>query len=205
MNIETLNKLLGNIDIYLLDHLLKNNYHLQDKILDAGCGEGRNMIYFLKNGYDVSGIDKNPDAIKMLHYVARTCNSAVDINKFMLGELEDLPYKSHSFHHVICSAVLHFAKNEEAFVRQFSELVRVLKPGGTLFIRTAASRGIEKLSKQLSSGQHALPDGSIRFLLRDKLLEQLIAENSLAFKEIPKYVVVDNQRCMSALLLTKLA
>lgn len=53
MNIAALNKLLGNIDIYLLDQILKGRFTKEMRILDAGCGEGRNLIYFLHEGFQV--------------------------------------------------------------------------------------------------------------------------------------------------------
>ena len=53
----------GNIDIYLFDQLLKGTYDDCKKVLDAGCGSGRNLVYFLRNNYDVYAIDSNPEAI----------------------------------------------------------------------------------------------------------------------------------------------
>jgi hypothetical protein len=49
--IKELNQLLGNIDIYLLDQILKARFEKHCKILDAGCGEGRNLIFFVRNEY----------------------------------------------------------------------------------------------------------------------------------------------------------
>ena len=53
-SIKELNHLLGNIDIYLLDQILKDRFKKSFKILDAGCGEGRNLIYFVRNGFKLS-------------------------------------------------------------------------------------------------------------------------------------------------------
>jgi SAM-dependent methyltransferase len=49
----------GNIDIYLFDQLLKGTYEHCSKVLDAGCGGGRNLVYFLNNGFEVYGIDQS--------------------------------------------------------------------------------------------------------------------------------------------------
>ncbi|WP_255459102.1 class I SAM-dependent methyltransferase [Mucilaginibacter lacusdianchii] len=59
-----LQHIFGNIDIYLFDQLLKGTYANSRKILDAGCGGGRNLVYFLQNGYEVYGVDPNPQAIE---------------------------------------------------------------------------------------------------------------------------------------------
>ena len=41
----------GDIDIYLFDQLLKGRLDASMSLLDAGCGGGRNLYYFLRNGY----------------------------------------------------------------------------------------------------------------------------------------------------------
>ena len=50
-------ELFGNIDIYLFDQFLKNRFAPEMKILDAGCGGGRNLVYFLRSGFPVFGVD----------------------------------------------------------------------------------------------------------------------------------------------------
>ena len=53
----------GPIDIYLFDQLLRNNIMPGMRVLDAGCGSGRNLVYLLREGYEVFGSDQNPEAI----------------------------------------------------------------------------------------------------------------------------------------------
>ena len=53
----------GNIDIYLFDLLLKGRITPAMHVLDAGCGGGRNLIYFLRQGYNISGVDLSEEAI----------------------------------------------------------------------------------------------------------------------------------------------
>ena len=60
---NTLQQTFGNIDIYLFDQLLKGRFDNSKKVLDAGCGNGRNLFYFLRNGYEVFGIDPDPLAV----------------------------------------------------------------------------------------------------------------------------------------------
>ena len=203
MDIKTLNKALGNIDIYLLDQLLKGRYEKQNKILDAGCGEGRNMIYFLNNQFDIYGIDKNEPALQMLRFLARSINPTYQATKIAVGHLDRLPYEDRYFDHVICSAVLHFAENENHFEAMAGELVRVLKPGGTIFIRMASNIGLESKVVALTGQQYRIPDGSVRFLLTRKLLKDLMESHDLSLMEPLKTVNVQDQRCMSNLLLKK--
>ena len=67
MSITTsLKNLIGQTDIYLLDQIMKGRYTENEKILDAGCGEGRNMHWFLQSGFVIYGTDINETAIAQL-------------------------------------------------------------------------------------------------------------------------------------------
>ena len=204
MNVQTLNKALGNIDIYLLDQILKGRYSDKDIILDAGCGEGRNLVYFLNNGFQVYGIDKNQSALQMLRLVARSINPQFDESRISAGSLDQLPYADQCFHHIICIAVLHFAEDKSHFHNMIEELVRVLKPDGSIFIRMASNIGLENKAILPDSHQHRAPDGSIRFLLTRKLLKEILETYPLDFLEPPQTVNVNDQHCHSHLLLKRL-
>lgn len=203
-SIKELNHLLGNIDIYLLDQILKVRFEKEFKILDSGCGEGRNLIYFLRNEYQVWGIDQNADAIQMLKYLIKSINKNYPLDRFVAGKVEEMPYEDQFFDAIISSAVLHFAENKSHFLSMIKEIVRVLKPGGLLFARIAASVGMEDQVKSIGDGKYLLPDGSVRFLLNKDLLQETMNYFGFDFIEPFKTVIVDNKRCMSTLVLKKL-
>jgi 2-polyprenyl-3-methyl-5-hydroxy-6-metoxy-1,4-benzoquinol methylase len=92
MEVSKLNELLGNIDIYLLDQILKGRFTKEMKILDAGCGEGRNCIYFLHEGYQIFGVDANPIAIQMARIYANTINPTYDTLRFQVATVQDMPF-----------------------------------------------------------------------------------------------------------------
>lgn len=203
-DIKELNQLLGNIDIYLLDQILKARFSQDHKILDAGCGEGRNLIYFINNGFQVWGIDKNVDAIKMFKYKVKSIDSTYPLDRFISGGVEEMPYLDHEFDAIISSAVLHFAESKSHFLSMFGELSRVIKPSGILFARMATNLGIEDQVKPIGDGKFLLPDKSVRFLLNKQLLRETMDQFGFDFIEPLKAVIVDNQRCMSTLVLRKL-
>jgi len=203
-SVKELNHLLGNIDIYLLDQILKARFEHSRNILDAGCGEGRNLIYFVRNGYNVWGIDKNGDAIQMLKYLIKSINKAYPLDHFSTGDIDNMPYPNDKFDAIISSAVLHFAENKSHFLSMISETVRILKPGGILFARMASDTGMEKLIKPMGDGKFLLPDGSVRYLLTKKQLHDLMKNFGFEFIEPFKTVIVDNKRCMSTLVLKKI-
>src|SRR5690606_35199761 len=143
MDIQTLNKALGHIDLYLLDQILKGRFDPSMKVLDAGCGEGRNLSYFIQNGYEVHGVDTNPSAIQMLKFVASSLNRASDRHDVQVAPVEALPWEGAYGDLVICNAGRHFAQSHDHFHAMFAALCRVAKPGGYIVIRTASSIGME--------------------------------------------------------------
>lgn len=203
MQIAELNRLLGNIDIYLLDQILKGRFSPDMKILDAGCGEGRNAVYFINSGFQIFGIDTNETAIQYIRYVAKTLKPQYDAHRFQMGKLEEIPFHTTAFDAVICSAVLHFAENEKNFWQMIDEMLRVLKPGGIFWFRmTTAFGGMMEKSQELGGGKFLLPDGSERFLLSQDHLDMLL-EKGLRFLEMPKSVLVHGQRTMGVFVFEK--
>ncbi len=83
------------------------------------------------------------------------------------------------------------------------EMYRVLKPGGSLFIRMASDIGIEDKVQCIGENVYKIPDGSTRFLLTRDLLNQTLRRYSFTFLEDFKTVNVNDIRCMSTLVLQK--
>ena len=198
MSIEKLEKSIGGIDIYLLDQVLKGRYDSDAVILDAGCGNGRNLKWFYDNFFSFYGVDTNANRIE----AAKERYPKLSDN-FSIQNLDVLNFDNNTFDHIICSAVLHFAQNTQHFLNMFSELIRVLKPRGSLFIRMTTLKSMEEFAKPISDGVYLLPDNTNRFLLNDTLLNGLLSMYNLRFLEPLKYVNVDNKRSMCTLVLRK--
>ena len=190
---------LGNTDIYLIDQIMKGRYKKGELILDSGCGTGRNLHWFLNNGFDIYGIDSNPLIINGILQKNKTLTPG----RFQISAAEATPFSDDFFDHIISSAVLHFAKNTGHFFAMMNEMIRVLKPGGSLFIRMTSDIGIEAKVKPIGEGVYLIPDGSSRFLLTRSLLSQLIDQNPVSLLEEFKTVNVNDIRCMSTLVLAK--
>ncbi|KEO73516.1 class I SAM-dependent methyltransferase [Anditalea andensis] len=204
MTIQELNKLLGNIDIYLLDQILKGRFTKEMKILDAGCGEGRNTIYFLHEGYQIFGVDYNPIAIQMARIYAQTIQKNYDIFRFQTAMVDDMPFHQGAFDAIISSAVLHFAKDTAHFLRMMAEMMKVLKPKGIFFLRMCTGfAGIDQISEDRGNGVFDLPDGSRRFLLSEGLLDEIMKKYGLIFLEAPKTVLVHGKRTMGTFIFLK--
>ena len=203
MKLTELREELGRIDIYLLDLILKGTYAENARFLDAGSGGGRNSFWLLNNGYDVVSIDRDGAKIDSLrnYWTSRELNNTSD--RFYTGELDALPFPDNSFDHIICSAVLHFAKNHAHFQEMMSELVRVVRPGGTLFIRMTSDVGLEPLITMNETGVVQIPDGSDRYLITRNSLNALLIKYSLTLAAPFKNVNVEDVRVMSVIVLAK--
>src|SRR6187549_1531164 len=159
----------GGIDIYLFDQLLKGRFDKRQRVLDAGCGDGRNLVYFLRAGFSCFGVDTEPAAIARLRHLASGLAPALPAGNFVVGQLDRLDHADASMDAVVCSAVLHFADDEAHFGRMVDEMWRVLAPGGLFFARLASSIGIEPLVAA-AVGRVRLPDGSDRFVVDEQFL-----------------------------------
>ncbi|MFK5959096.1 MAG: class I SAM-dependent methyltransferase [Lutibacter sp.] len=198
MNLQTLEATIKDIDIYILDQILKERFQYGSKILDAGCGNGRNLKWFYAENFNIHGIDTD---LEKLNYCKKIYK--LQQNNFIQATVEEIPYESNSFEHIICSAVLHFAKDLNHFYRMFEELLRVLKHQGTLFIRVASNFGIENQVKHITNGVYELPDKTTRFLLTQVILDELLNKNNITLIENIKTTIVHNQRSMTTLVFKK--
>jgi tellurite methyltransferase len=198
-----LHELLGDIDIYLLDQLLKGRIAPGMRLLDAGCGGGRNLVWFLRSGYEVCGVDENPAAVQHARRLAGHLAPALPQESFQVADLEAMPFPAERFDAVVCSAVLHFARDEEHFDRMLDEMWRVLRPGGLFFARLASTIGLEGRVRPLGGRWFLLPDGSERFLVDEDLLQTTTTRLGGAWLDPLKTTLVQNLRSMTTWVLRK--
>lgn len=194
----------GEIDIYLFDQLLKGRLPPGTRILDAGCGGGRNLLYFLRAGYEIIGVDHSAEAISYARRLAASLNPALPSENFLVAAVEQMPLPAAHFDAVISTAVLHFARDARHFRAMLDEMWRVLKPGGLFFARLASSIGIEELIMPAGGGgRYLLPDGSERFLVDEAALALAAEEIGASWLDSLKTTNVQNQRCMTTWVLRK--
>ncbi|MBS1914469.1 MAG: class I SAM-dependent methyltransferase [Bacteroidetes bacterium] len=200
---SSLNETFGDIDIYLFDQLLKGRLAPGMRILDAGCGGGRNLVYMLQNGFNVHGVDTSGTSIASVRALAARLAPDLPATNFRLEPVERMPFNDDYFDAVICSAVLHFAAGEEEWHAMVREMWRVLKPGGVFFARLASTIGIEALAQRIEGRRYHLPDGSDRFLVDEVMLRAATESLRGTWLEPLKTVVVANLRSMSTWCLMK--
>jgi tellurite methyltransferase len=182
----------GSIDIYLFDQLLRGRIAQGMRIFDAGCGYGRNLVYFLNEGYEVFGVDQDPQAIAFLPG-----------KNFRVEKIEEMSFPDAFADVVISSAVLHFARDDRQFQTMLESSWRILKPGGLFFCRLASSIGIESQITQIAGRRYHLPDGSERYLVDEALLSDLTRKLGGRLLDPLKTTVVQNQRSMTTWVVQK--
>ncbi len=187
----------GDIDIYVFDQLLKGRIHADHKILDAGCGSGRNIEYMLRQGMEVYGVDQNERAIEKVHMLTKRVAPSYFSERFVQTSVENLPFSDDYFDVVLSIAVLHFAVDGEHFEKMVKEMARVLKPGGLFVARLASSIGIEHLIVRKHDEVYDLPDGSSRYLVNDEKLVEFTSRFPGELVDPIKTTVVQRMRSMT--------
>ena len=192
----------GDIDIYLFDQLLRGRFVEGMRVLDVGCGEGRNLVVLMRAGFDVWGVDENPEAIARVRELASAIAPRLGADRFRVERGETLSHGDASMDAVISSAVLHFARDDDHWLAMVREMWRVLAPGGILFARLATTVGQTKL-RALGKGRYVMPDGDTRYLVDH---ERLIAVTSMlggSLIDPLKSSVVHDRRSMGTWVLRK--
>ncbi|MBP7377444.1 MAG: class I SAM-dependent methyltransferase [Pyrinomonadaceae bacterium] len=200
---NSIREMFGDIDIYLFDQIQKGRFTPGMKILDAGCGGGRNIVWLMRNGFDVFAVDKDERAVAAVRDTARLIAPDLPMDNFQTASLDAIPFAEQTFDWVICNAVMHFAADRSQFDRWLAEMWRVLKPGGVFFARLASSIGIEKLLIPTSNGRYMMPDGSERFIVDEQMLRDSTASVGGQFLEPIKTTNVENLRCMTTWVVVK--
>ena len=195
----TLQEQFGDIDIYLFDQILRGNISPGMKIFDAGCGSGRNIVYLLREGYEVFGADPDPKAIAAV----RKLVPHIPADNFRVESVEANSFPDAFADVVICNAVLHFARDDDHFRSMLRGAWRTLKPGGLFFSRLASTIGGEHLLKHLSGRWYLMADGTERYLVDEPLLMQWTAGLGAHLVDPIKTTVVQNLRSMTTWILRK--
>lgn len=193
----------GQIDIYLFDQILRGRVAPGMRIFDAGCGHGRNLVYLLREGFEVFGVDADARAINAVRQLSRSLAPALLAGNFRAEPIEASSFPDAYADFAISSAVLHFARDDQQFDAMLRGTWRVLKPGGILFCRLTSSIGMEDQIERVGERRFLLPDGSERYLVDEALLTKVAAELGGQLIDPLKTTVVQNQRAMTTWVMRK--
>lgn len=193
---EDLRREFGDIDIYLFDQLHRGRIAEGMKVLDAGCGAGRNLVYLHRRGFDVWGTDGDQRAITAARAQAAILAPSAPADRFRVEPVERMSFENETFDVVISSAVLHFARDEQQWGAMLREMWRVLKRGGVFFARLATDIGHETRVRPLGNRRFIMPDGDERFLVDEAYIVEATGRVGGTLVDPLKTSVVQNTRSM---------
>jgi SAM-dependent methyltransferase len=198
----------GRIDIYLFDQLLRGRIARRCAVLDAGCGDGRNLVYLLRNGYQVYATDVSRASISTLRTLAARLAPHLPADNFRVEPVEAMSFPDGFADVVLSSAVLHFARDDDHFAAMVSGTWRAIKPGGMLCCRLASTSGMEGIGARmqpLGGRRFVLPDGTERYLVDERMLLDTTRDLGGELLDPLKTTVVQDQRCMTTWVVRKRA
>lgn len=161
------------------------------KVLDLGCGNGRNLRYIVESGFETYGIDISEKGLGQLKETLKQKNLSADIKK---GSFYNLPYKDKIFDRVISINV--FQHNDwKGAEKSFAEASRVLKNNGLFLL------SVRSLSRELPEDRKDIPDKGVTFIPKEgtkagimlhhyskEEIEELAAKNSLEILDIKEKI-----------------
>jgi SAM-dependent methyltransferase len=191
----------GQIDIYIFDQILRGNITPEMRVLDAGCGYGRNLVHLLREGCEVFAVDANAEGVDHVRALAAQLAPDLPATNFRVGPIEKMDFPDDFADVVICSSVLHFARDEAHFLAMLEELWRVLRPGGMLFCRLGSRIGMT--FERLRGNIFRINDGSEWFLVDEAELMQMTSQMNAVLVDPLKTTIVQDHRCMTTWVLRK--
>ena len=197
----TVQEQFGQIDIYVFDQILRGNIAAGMRILDAGCGYGRNLVHLLREGCEIFALDADAKAVDHVRRLSASLSTGLPPENFQVGLIEQMPYADEFADVVICNSVLHFSRDEDHFREQLAELWRVLRPGGLFFARLGSRIGMD--FERLRAGIFRVGDGSEWFLVDEEMLLDLTEELNATLVDPLKTTIVQDYRCMTTWVLRK--
>jgi SAM-dependent methyltransferase len=191
----------GQIDIYVFDQILRGNITHEMRVLDAGCGYGRNLVHLLREGCEVFALDADASGVEHVRKLSASLETGLPAENFQVGAIDHMPFPDGLADVVICNSVLHFARDEAHFRAMLAELWRTLRPGGMLFCRLGSRIGMD--FEPVGGNRFVVGDGSEWFLVDEKMLMDLVNEMDAVLVDPLKTTIVQDYRCMTTWVLRK--
>jgi SAM-dependent methyltransferase len=191
----------GQIDIYVFDQILRGNIAHGMRVLDAGCGYGRNLVHLLRERCEIFALDADAGAVEHVRQLSASLMTGLPVENFQVGSIERMPFPDGFMDVVICNSVLHFSRDDRHFRAQLAELWRVLRPGGMLFCRLGSRIGMD--FEQVRGNLFIVGDGSEWYLVDEEMLLEFTEELNAVLVDPLKTTIVQDYRCMTTWVLRK--
>ena len=143
------------------------------RILELGCGQGRDTIFFASNGLDVHAIDASKVAIENINQKIRQKNISLDLRYFIARQ--DLPFDSNYFDAVYSHMFYNMRFTDEELSYLFKESSRVLKNNGFLCFSVRSDKDVfYNKGKKIDSNVYEINGFQIRFFTKEQIKSFLL-------------------------------
>jgi SAM-dependent methyltransferase len=145
-----------------------------ERVLDMGCGAGRHAFEMYRRGADVIAFDQDADELAGVRELFAAMKDAGEVPDGAEADVKEgdalsLPFADGEFDRIVAAEVLEHIPGD---IQAIHELVRVLRPGGTLAV--SVPRWFpEVVNWKLSSDYHEVPGGHIRIYTDKELVDKL--------------------------------
>ena len=145
-----------------------------DRVLDMGCGAGRHAFEMYRRGADVIAFDQDADELSDVRDLFVAMREAGEVPTGAEADVKEgdalsLPFADGEFDRVVAAEVL---EHIPADIQAIDELVRVLRPGGTMAV-TVPRWLPEMVCWKLSDDYHNNPGGHIRIYTDNELVAKV--------------------------------
>jgi SAM-dependent methyltransferase len=167
------------------------------RILDLGCGTGRHLIFFCKNGFDVYGIDASPKALEIANEWLReeNCKAQLKLHRMEIK----FPYDNEFFDAIISIQVIHHNLLKD-IIFCIEEMERILKKDGMIFLTFPILGGGSKLEgwdlKEIEENTYIPQTGPEKGLPHHFFTLEEIKNDFRAFELLEIYIDETNHRAL---------
>lgn len=145
------------------------------RLLDIGCGAGRNAIPLAEAGWEVVGTDYS---LPMVEAAAARAQEANLNARFILAPMESLPFQDESFDLIVAHGIWNLAESTAQFRQAVREAARLAAPDAGLFVFTFSRNTISAEAEPVEGEEFVFTEFSGQrqtFLTEDQLIRELAA------------------------------
>jgi SAM-dependent methyltransferase len=153
------------------------------RVLDIGCGAGRNAVPLAEHGAVVVAADLSEPMIR----AASTRRAATALH-LALAPMDALPVRDRAFDLIVAHGIWNLARSDAEFRRAIREAARVADRGARLFVFTFSRRTLAPEARPVDGERYVFTQfsgGPQVFLTRDQLLDELAAVGFIADPGLP--------------------
>lgn len=156
------------------NYLRSRRVPLQGRLLDVGCGMGRNANWLARQGFNVTGVDISSVAIDEAGKRAQKLGLSVDYHVTDIST--KLPFEDNSMDFIVDIVTSQLLTSGE-LKKYREEIIRVLKPGG-MFLLYNLDRSVDKEAQKLVK-EHPGPEENTYIIPQNNLFERVFTSDEI--------------------------